>query len=123
LHDAITEIEHLRDEEVRLTLDCPGDRLLAREVERLGSAQAVAQSIKGTEAIISKALVEHYKARAERAEAVVRQVIEAYDSGNLELNSPELDGDIESGIPPHPWHEQWLYHARQALATYTEGEG
>jgi len=50
------------------------------------------------------------------------KLLEAIDAGQLEMNSPELDGDPESGIPPHPWHEEWLYYARRAHARATPEE-
>lgn len=54
-------------------------------------------------------------AEIERLRAVIRQAVDAYDSGNLQLSSPEL-GEPENDIPMHPWHEEWLHYARQALA-------
>ena len=30
---------------------------------------------------------------------------------NGQIDSPELDGDPEAGIPPHRWHEEWAHHA------------
>ena len=40
--------------------------------------------------------------------------IAAWDGKNVEMNSPEIGGHDD--IPPHPWHEEWLFHARAALA-------
>lgn len=51
-----------------------------------------------------------------RMAMVLRQLIDAYDTNNLEMNSPEIGG--ENDIPPHPWHEEWLHHARAALDAY-----
>ena len=43
------------------------------------------------------------------------ELIDAVDTGNAEMNSVEIDtGDPD--IQPHPWHEEWLHHARAALA-------
>lgn len=50
----------------------------------------------------------------ERLRKIIRQAVEAYDSGNLQLSSPEI-GEPESDIPMHPWHEEWLHYARAAL--------
>lgn len=53
----------------------------------------------------------------EKVLAVVEQMkklIEAVDSGNLQMNSPEIGGHDD--IPPHPWHEEWMHLTRQALA-------
>lgn len=54
-------------------------------------------------------------------------LIEAFDADALEMNSPEIDGEPSGGygvgqatIPPHPWHEEWLSHARAAIARVTE---
>lgn len=48
----------------------------------------------------------------------LEEIVKAYDSGNLEMRSPEI-GEPENGIPYHEWHEEWLHHARAALATLT----
>lgn len=32
------------------------------------------------------------------------------------IDSEQIDGDHEAGIPPHKWHEQWAYYARAAIA-------
>jgi len=44
----------------------------------------------------------------------LRQFVEAFDKGEVELNSPEIGG--ESDVPLHLWHEEWLQHARAVLA-------
>ena len=49
---------------------------------------------------------------------VVRQMVEAYDAGQLRMESPEI-GDPDSGIPLHPWHEEMLHYARNALGSVT----
>ena len=43
------------------------------------------------------------------------ELFKAYDSGNLQMSSPEI-GEPENNIPLHPWHEEWIYNARAALA-------
>ena len=42
------------------------------------------------------------------------EIIDAYDKGGIEFNSPEI-GDPKNDIPMHPWHEEWLYYARAPL--------
>jgi len=51
--------------------------------------------------------------RAEKAEAALAEakkhltdLVNANNSGNLKMNSPEIGGDYD--VPPHPWHEEWL---------------
>ena len=53
---------------------------------------------------------------------MLRSLISAFDEGALEMNSPEIDGEPSGGygfdqesIPPHPWHEEWLFHARAII--------
>lgn len=46
----------------------------------------------------------------------LRQLVEAYDCHAVEMNSTEIGGDHET--PPHPWHEEWLYHTRAALSEF-----
>lgn len=41
---------------------------------------------------------------------------DAIESGNLDISSGEVGGDEDREIPPHPWHHEWLHHARAALA-------
>lgn len=45
----------------------------------------------------------------------LEDILRAVDTGNLELNSPEIGG--HDHIPPHPWHEEWLYRARAIIST------
>lgn len=54
--------------------------------------------------------------------AVVRQLVEAVDSGNLRMESPEI-GEPENGIPYHPWHEELLHHARHVLGAVSAPSG
>ena len=50
--------------------------------------------------------------------AVVQELVEGFDGGHIRMESEEI-GEIEVGIPPHPWHEELLHYARQALAKAT----
>lgn len=52
--------------------------------------------------------------RGAQALRVVRQMVEAFDSGSLRMESPEI-GEPENDIPYHPWHEEMLHYARLAL--------
>lgn len=82
---------------------------------------------KGASATIDASHNVHYSAiypisavidsHAELVKAL-EEIVKAYDSGNLEMRSPEI-GEPENGIPYHEWHEEWLHHARAALATLT----
>lgn len=53
--------------------------------------------------------------------AALQIFIDAYDLRAVELNSPEMDGDHQNNIPPHPWHEEWLHQARAALTKASAG--
>lgn len=46
----------------------------------------------------------------------LRQMINAVETGNID--SPEIQGEPENGIPSHRWHEEWVFHAKQALAAH-----
>ena len=52
--------------------------------------------------------------RIEALEKRLQEFITAFDAGAVEIASPEIDIS-DSDIPPHPWHEEWLYHARALL--------
>lgn len=56
--------------------------------------------------------------RGAQALRVVCQMVEAFDSGNLQMSSPEI-GEPENDIPYHPWHDELLHHARLALEPAT----
>lgn len=48
------------------------------------------------------------------------EIVNALDSGNLEMNSPEIGGEPpqgfdDPGVPAHPWHEEWIYHVRGVI--------
>jgi hypothetical protein len=53
------------------------------------------------------------QAEVKRLRSIIKQIVEAYDSGNLQMSSPEV-GEPENDIPMHPWHEEWLHYARKA---------
>ncbi len=44
---------------------------------------------------------------------MVEQMVSAIAGGSID--SQEIS-DQDNGIPPHKWHEEWLHHARSALA-------
>jgi hypothetical protein len=56
---------------------------------------------------------EDAQAEVKRLRSIIKQIVEAYDSGNLQMSSPEV-GEPENDIPMHPWHEEWLHYARKA---------
>lgn len=66
------------------------------------------------------AALEHARAlvgqhdKTSKLDLVIRQFIAAYDAGNVQISSPEIGGHDD--IAPHPWHEEWLHHAREAIA-------
>lgn len=50
----------------------------------------------------------------DRLKKHLQEILTAYETGALEMNSPEIDvGDPE--IPPHPWHKEWMHITRAAL--------
>lgn len=49
----------------------------------------------------------------ERLREALRQMLRAIDAGSID--SEQLPGDMDSGIAPYKWHEEWAYHARAAL--------
>lgn len=64
--------------------------------------------------------VQNLEAQLAVAHRLIRDILEAHDSGNLEMNSPEIGG---GDIPIHPWHEEWLHLARAAFpASAPKGE-
>lgn len=51
--------------------------------------------------------------------AVLQQFLAAVDAGALEMSSPDVG---EPAIcAPHPWHEEWLHYAREAVQRATPG--
>lgn len=53
----------------------------------------------------------------EKLRGLLRQAVEAYDGGDLQMSSPDIDGgedEYNDPYPPHPWHEEWLSYAREA---------
>jgi len=63
-----------------------------------------------------RAELSDWKAIAAGLARQLQQFLDAYDKGAVEINSPEIGG--EDDIPLHPWHEEWLHHARYAIAAY-----
>lgn len=61
----------------------------------------------------------------DRAEilAVLGDLLDAYDTGNVQMASPEIGGDYPDDPPPHPWHEEWLYRARALRDKLAAPEG
>ncbi len=55
----------------------------------------------------------HLRTLNMRLAKILSAAIKADDAGTLEMNSPEIGG--EDDIPVHPWHEEWLHHAREAV--------
>lgn len=44
---------------------------------------------------------------------LVKIMLEAIDNGTVD--SDKIDGDYETGIPPHKWHDKWVYFALEAV--------
>lgn len=59
-------------------------------------------------------LGERDRLNAELLTALV-SLLDALDTGDLEMNSPEIGGENEDN-PPHRWHEEWVHYARAATA-------
>ena len=59
------------------------------------------------------------KAFGQMKEALER-MIEAIETSNID--SPEIEGDMDAGIPPHRWHDEWLYRAKRSIASAEEVE-
>ena len=58
-------------------------------------------------------------------EDMVKQLsdmVNAIDAGAVHITSEEIGGGSPCGDPPHPWHEEWLSNARDALALALAGE-
>lgn len=61
--------------------------------------------------------------------ARLKAIVDAFDGGHLQMASEEIPGEPGTGFddhngpspgyPPHPWHEEWLVYARQAVAKAT----
>src|SRR5258708_632442 len=60
------------------------------------------------------------RGREDRAIAVLREMLKAYDAGALRMSSPEI-GEPENDIPYHAWHEELLHNARLALRERSGG--
>jgi hypothetical protein len=53
----------------------------------------------------------------------LREIIVAIDKKAVSIDSPNIGGGCpEIGYEQHYWHEEWLHHARAALAR-AEKEG
>jgi hypothetical protein len=83
-----------------------GDRVVARMCMEAATADM-------------RAKLTRLRAENERLREALRDIINAVDTGNLEMNSPEIGGHDD--IPLHAWHEEWLHHARAALSKATGG--
>lgn len=56
------------------------------------------------------------RAKADALAEALRHLFGAIDCGSLEMNSEEVGGGRD--VAPHPWHDEWLFYARAALAAY-----
>ena len=52
-------------------------------------------------------------AKVERLRGRLTEFVEAYDKGYVEISSEKVSRNQD--IPPHPWHEEWVYLAKEAL--------
>lgn len=55
----------------------------------------------------------------------LRQFIEAVDADAVRMDSNDLNpaqNQLNDPAPPYPWHEEWLHHARAALAAAEKDE-
>lgn len=59
------------------------------------------------------------RSESEALRNLLAEIVKAHGTGNLEMNSPEIGGHDD--IPLHPWHEEWLHHARAALKETDNG--
>src|SRR3990167_985413 len=84
---------------------------IAGDNETIDSIEA-----EGRDAVIAMTKrAEAAEAALAKARTVIVDALKAYDEGVLKFDSQEIDlGDPD--IRPHPWHEEWLYHAHAALA-------
>jgi hypothetical protein len=54
----------------------------------------------------------------ERLRTMLKHIVDIYDSGDLQMSSPDVDGledKYNDPYPPHPWHEEWISRARDAI--------
>lgn len=64
--------------------------------------------------LIAAARPQEKGVEADRVRLALIQMVEAIKNGVID--SQELDGEPEVGIPPHKWHEEWLFYAEAALS-------
>ncbi len=88
-------------------------KLVAEKVVEFWDAGKPDMTLKKCEVAIAAM---SFDARVTKLETTLRQIVEAFDTGNLEMNSPRIGVGDE---PPHPWHEEWLHYARATLAETT----
>ena len=85
-----------------------------RDAERGGVHYAEEQFEQALTYTITEAVEAERDLLMEHNEALktcLEDILKAVDTGNLEMNSPEIDcGDPE--IPKHRWHDEWLHSAR-----------
>ena len=117
------EISHLRSQVTKLEAEAAALRELLKQLHGLvwRESPSLLNEDSGGDSRLDLAIREALSPDAgKRILAVVekmRELVAAVDSGSLEMNSPEIGGeDGDPGIPPHPWHEEWLYHTREALS-------
>lgn len=66
--------------------------------------------------------------RGSRAQELLRLFVEAFAAGAIQITSEKIAGEPGTGFddpngpspgyPPHPWHEEWLSHAREAIKAW-----
>lgn len=55
----------------------------------------------------------YWKASAEKYENHLRHMLGVIKGGGID--SEQIDGDYEAGIPPHKWHEEWAAYVERDL--------
>jgi hypothetical protein len=83
-----------------------GEPLMSMEIAKELTRRAVA----------TFASVPAPESRERKLEALVSDIVKAVDSGNLKMESMVMV------TPLYPWHDEWLHHARAALARTPEGK-
>jgi len=51
-----------------------------------------------------------------KAMGLFEYLIAAIDSGQCEMSSAQIKDSYNNIIPPHPWHDEWLYYVRKLIA-------
>ena len=54
--------------------------------------------------------------KTQRLIDLLRGMLRAIENGGID--SEELPGDPDAGIPPYKWHEEWASYTRDALDEY-----